>query len=418
MKVLHISTEDNRPGAARAAYRLSQGLNRGNVTSEMLVQSKRSDDLSVHIVQQGGLGRIASESRKLLDKVPLIQYPKRLKSPFSTQWVPNIYLLRRVEALQPDLINLHWICDGFLKVESIRKLKKPLIWTLRDMWPFTGGCHYDQECNRYLENCGQCPQLSSQKNSDLSHAVWKRKLKSWQDLDLTIVALSSWIAKCAASSSIFRNRRIEVIPNGIDTELYRPIDRKTARQVLRLPNDAHLLLFGAVQATSNRRKGFHLLLSALHDLKQVSLNKKLELVVFGASEPKDPQDFGFKVHYLGKLNDDLTLALAYSAADVLIAPSMQENLANTVLEAIACGTPSIAFKIGGMPDLIDHQENGYLANPFDSRDLSQGIQWVLENDGRHHALSENARKKVDSRFTLNTQVERYKSLYREVLGNR
>ena len=415
MRVLHISTEDTRPGAARAAYRLNQGLNQIGIDSNILVQSKRSDSITVHTPHQGGMGRIIVESRKLLDKTLLTRYPKRLITPFSPQWVPNVNILQRIELLKPDLINLHWVCDGFLQIESLPKLQKPLIWTLRDMWPFTGGCHYDQGCGRYTVARGMCPQLSSNSNSDLSKRILKRKLRAWRDLDLTVVALSSWIGECAASSSLFKGHRIEIIPNGLDTELYRPIDQRVAREILKLPNDKQLVLFGAVQATSTKRKGFHLLQAALRHLSQSTWKEKLDLVVFGASKPEYTEDFGFETHYLGKLNDDLSLVLAYSAANVLIAPSVQENLANTVLEAIACGTPGVAFEIGGMPDLIDHQKNGYLAKPFEIADLAQGIIWVLRHKERQHKLAHNARKKVERQFTLKIQANRYKSLLEEIL---
>ncbi|MGF1524212.1 MAG: glycosyltransferase family 4 protein [Leptolyngbyaceae cyanobacterium] len=415
MKVLHISTEDTRPGASRAAYRLSHGLQRIGIDSSMLVQNKRSDDAMVHTVLKGGMGRILMESRKLLDKTRLTRYPQRLSTPFSAQWIPNTRSLEYIQHLNPDILSLHWVGDGFLQVESLPKLQRPFVWTLRDMWPFTGGCHYDQNCGKYTASCGTCPQLGSQKSNDLSRAILNRKKKSWQSIDLTIVALSRWIGQCAASSAVFKDRRIEVIPNGLDTELYRPIDPGVARKVLRLPKDKHLVVFGAVGATSDPRKGFHLLQAALQELSASEWRDKLELVVFGASKANTTDDFGFKTHFLGKLNDDLSLVLAYSAADVLVAPSMQENLANTVLESIACGTPSVAFKIGGMPDLIAHEQNGYLVQPFEATDLAKGIVWVLENRDRYQKLAANARKKVEQEFTLDIQANRYKSLFEEIL---
>jgi glycosyltransferase involved in cell wall biosynthesis len=383
MKILHISTEDTRPGAARATYRLNSGLNKLGISSEVLVQNKRSDDGTVHLVQHGGAGRIMAETRKLLGKARLFRYPKCQKTSFSTQWLPNGKLFQIIETLNPNLINLHWVCDNFLQIESLPKLQRPLVWTLRDMWPFTGGCHYDQGCKRYTESCGMCPQLVSNHYSDLSASVLKRKLTSWQTLDLTLVALSSWIGNCAASSALFKDRRVEVIPNGLDTDLYKPADRQVAREILNLPGDKKLVLFGAVQATSSKRKGFDLLKAALKDLSETVWKEKIELVVFGSSKPEHSEDFGFKTYYLGHLYDDFSLVMAYSAANVLVAPSVQENLPNTVLEATACGIPSVAFNIGGMPDLIDHEKNGYLAKPFEIRDLAQGIAWILEEEERY-----------------------------------
>jgi glycosyltransferase involved in cell wall biosynthesis len=183
-----------------------------------------------------------------------------------------------------------------------------------------------------------------------------------------------------------------------------------------LPQDKQLVLFGALKATSDKRKGFHLLQPALQDLSKSGWQEGLELVIFGSSAPEKPLDLGFKTHYLGTLSDDLSLALVYSAADVFVLPSTQDNLPNTVLEAIACGTPCVAFNIGGMPDMIEHQKNGYLAQPYKIEDLAQGIAWVLENKERHRKLGDRAREKAEQEFTLEIQARRYLSLFTEILS--
>ena len=284
------------------------------------------------------------------------------------------------------------------------------------MWPMTGGCHYSKDCDRYKRNCGNCPQLHSTKENDLSRKTWKRKQKAWNNLNITIVTPSMWLAKCARESSLFRNSRIEVIPYGLDTNIYKPIAKKIARDLLGLPQDKQLILFLSLAATSDKRKGFHLLQAALKKLSQESLNNHLEIMVVGASKPKTLPDFGFKSHYLGTLNDDLTLALAYSAADVFVAPSIQDNLPNTVMEAIACGIPCVAFEIGGMPDMIDHKQNGYLAKPYCTDDLSQGISWILEDSNHYQQLSISARQKTEQQFSQTIQANRYLSLFEELLS--
>jgi glycosyltransferase involved in cell wall biosynthesis len=227
------------------------------------------------------------------------------------------------------------------------------------MWAFTGGCHYNQECDRYINCCGACPQLHSNKNWDISRWVWQRKAKAWQNLNLTIVTPSQWLAKCAISSSILQNQKIKVIPYGLETQTYKPIERHLARKILNLPNNKQLILFGAMNATSDLRKGFHLLQLALKSLRQAVCAEQFELVVFGASRPANEVDLSFKTHYLGRLSDDISLSLIYSSADVFVAPSIQDNLPNTVMESLACGTPCVAFNIGGMPEMIEHQKNGY-----------------------------------------------------------
>ncbi|MBE9125338.1 MULTISPECIES: glycosyltransferase family 4 protein [unclassified Coleofasciculus] len=418
MKTLLVSTADFQGGAARAAYRLHQGLQEIGVDSQMLVQYKSTDDLTV-TAPRTRLGESVARTRVAFDALPLKFYPQREDTIFSLQWLPE-RTLPKIAQLKPDIINLHWTGEAFLQIETIAKLKTPLVWTLHDMWAFTGGCHYNQDCDRYTDACGKCPQLGSSKDRDLSRWVWQRKAKAWRNLDLTIVALSSWLAKCVKSSSLFKELRVELIPNGIDTNLYRPINPQIARELLKLPQDKHLVLFGSLKATSNNRKGFHLLQPALQDLSKSGWQDRVELVVFGSSQPENPPEFGLKTHYLGTFSDDLSLALVYSAADVFVLPSVQDNLPNTIMEAIACGTPCVAFNIGGMPDMIEHQKNGYLVEPYRIEDLARGIAWVLENRERHQNLSRRARDKVEQEFTRELQASRYLSLFTEILegGNR
>ena len=414
MKILQLSTYDTAGGAARAAYRLHKGFQGINVHSQMLVQAKFSDDKTV-VAPQTNLEKGLAKLGHALDAIPPRFYRQRQPTAFSTQWVPDL-ILSTVARLNPDLINLHWISESYLQIETISRLSKPIIWTLHDMWPFTGGCHYDQNCGRYVDSCGTCPQLGSNKNFDLSRWTWQRKYRAWKDADLTIVTPSAWLAKCANFSSLFRNLRVEVIPNGLDTQRYKPINRQIVRSLLNLPQDKQLVLFGAINATSDRRKGFHFLQPALQSLCKSGWYDKVELIVIGSSQPDNQTDLGFKTHYLGQLSDDISLAQIYAAADVFVAPSIQDNLPNTVMEAIACGTPCVAFKIGGMPDMIEHQKNGYLAQPFEVEDLAQGFAWVLENSERHQKLCDRAREKAQQEFTQELQAHRYVSLFTEILN--
>ncbi|NJR57509.1 MAG: glycosyltransferase [Cyanobacteria bacterium CRU_2_1] len=417
MKATLISSSDDGSGSTRAAYRLHKSFRLAGIQSQMLVQTKHRDDATVvGLSSKSGVGQIVAGSRMVLDRLPLKLYLHRDRTSFSLQWLPD-RVSSKVAQFNPDLVHLQWVNAGYLQIETLAKLGKPIVWTLRDMWAFTGGCHYNGDCDRYTKSCGSCPQLHSDRDWDLSRWIWKRKARAWQDLNLTIVALSSWLGECAAASSLFGDLRIEVIPNGIDTQIYRPIERQTARTLLNLPQDKRLILFGAVNAASDKRKGFHLLQPALQNLRQFSSSDDVELVVFGALQPENPPDLGFTTRYLGTLNDDLSLALLYSAADVFIAPSVQENLANTVLEALACGLPCVAFNIGGMPDLIEHQQNGYLAQPYHIEDLAQGMLWILEHTERHQKLSYTARQKIEQAFTMEATGAKYLSLFTELLEN-
>ena len=409
MKTLSLSTSDIEGGAARAAYRLHQALQQIDVSSQMVVRAKFSIDRTV-IAEKGILTKLGPP----LGGLPLRFYPKRDRTLFSPQWFPDA-IAPKVKQLNPDLVHLHWICNGYLQIETLAKLKRPLVWTLHDMWAFTGGCHYSQECDRYTHSCGACPQLKSNRNWDLSRLVWQRKARAWKNLNLTIVTPSVWLAKCARASALFRELPIEVIPNGIDTETYKPTNRQFARELLKLPQDKQIVLFGAMGATSDPRKGFNFLQLALQSLSQSGWQDRIELAIFGASSPSHSTELGFKSHYLGKLSDDISLALLYAAADVFVVPSVQDNLSNTVMEAIACGTPCVTFNIGGMPDMIEHQQNGYLAQPYKIEDLAQGIVWVLENKERHEKLRMFAREKAEREFTLELQARRYLSLFTKIL---
>ncbi|MFM5901619.1 MAG: glycosyltransferase family 4 protein [Dolichospermum sp.] len=410
IKPLLINTNDINGGAARAAYRLHQGLKNIGVDSQMLVSNKDSDDHTV-VGSTSKLSKGIGKLKPTLDSLPLQIYPQRDRSTYSVQWLPD-NLAAQVAQLNPDIINLHWINAGYMQIETLAKFKKPIIWTLHDMWAFTGGCHYNKDCTNYTESCGACPQLYSNKEKDLSNWVWRRKAKAWKDLNLTIVTPSHWLADYARKSSLFQNLRIEVIANGLDAQVYKPIDQKIARNLLNLPLDRKLVLFGAIKSTSDRRKGFHLLEPALRKLSEDKNHKNdVELVIFGASPPSEVPNLGLPIHYLGRLNDDIALALLYSAVDVFIAPSVQDNLPNTVMESLACGTPCIAFDIGGMSDMIEHQQNGYLAKHFDIDDLVRGITWVLEDEERLRWLGGNGRKKVEQKFTLEIQAHNYLYIY-------
>lgn len=410
INVLHLSTSDIDNGGARAAYRLHQGLRSLGCSSKMLVRAKFSSDSTV-IAERSPLTKMGPP----LSELPLRLYPKR-SGMFSPQWVPDV-LAQRVKQYKPDIINLHWICNGFLNIESLAKFHCPLVWTLHDMWPFTGGCHYNGDCDSYKQSCGKCPQLSSDRDQDLSRWIWKRKVQAWKGIDITVVATTAWMAECARSSPLFKDSRIEIIPLGLDTEKYKPHNRYFAREVFSLPQDKHLILFGATNGTSDRRKGFHLLLPALQRLSQAGWKDQVELVIFGTSEPEQETDLGFKAHYVGRLNDDISLALIYSTASVMVVPSMQEAFGQVASEAMSCGTPVVAYNSTGLKDVVDHQKTGYLASPYEVEDLAKGIAWVLESDERHQYLHYQARKRALQKFASETQSLQYLYLYEKKLAN-
>lgn len=412
MKVILLNSCDEFGGAARAAVRLHNGLRKSGVESHMLVQRKKTREESI-IGPANIMEKVLCSLRPTLDKLPLMLYDKMGSTNFHPAWFPD-RIARKIEHFHPDIIHLHWVCDGFLRIESLKRFQLPIVWTLHDMWPFSGGCHYDADCGNYTVSCGGCPSLKSTRELDLSRWVWKRKFKVWQDLNLSIVSPSRWLADCAKQSSLFKDRCIETIPNGIDLKCFRPVEKKYARKMWGLAPNKNLILFGAMSSTSDKRKGFHLLQSSLQKLGQSRLRENTEVVVFGAEKPVVPPDFSLKTRYLGSIRGDHLLALLYGAADVFLLPSIQENLSNMAIEALACGTPCVAFDIGGMPDMIGHKKNGYLAQPYDSEDFGYGIFWVLKKNTRLMKLSKAARKKTEKDFSVEIMASRYKRLYTEI----
>ena len=413
MKPLIINTSDDNGGAHIGTYRIFKGLRTIGVDARMYVQYKTRSDPAI-IAGTSKIEKFLSFVRPFIDDYPVTRYENRTTALVSPAWVPHS-VAKKIIRLNPDLIHLNWICQGFIPVSEIKKFRKPIVWTLHDMWPFTGGCHYTDQCLKYEQRCGACPQLGSEKNHDLSSWVWRRKKRHWMDLDLTIVSPSRWIADCAQKSSLFNNRKIVIIPYGLDLDRYKPIDKTIARSLLNIPPKKKILLFGAVSATSDTRKGFRYLLGALDHLSHNREFDGAEAVVFGSERPENEIKTGMKVNYLGNVTGDLALSLVYSAADVFIAPSLQENFGLTILESIACGTPVVAFDVGGIPDMIDHKKNGYLARPCDSKDLADGISWVLSDEKQWKSLSENCRSKAEGNFEISSVARQYADLYRELL---
>jgi glycosyltransferase involved in cell wall biosynthesis len=414
MKTLIVSSMDILGGASRAAYRIHKGFQSQGFGSVMLVQRKASDDPTV-IGPAAKRDKVLNQLRPHFDSLPLQLYRNRNNIEWSVGWLPNS-ITGEIDKINPDIVNLHWINNGYLPWSFPAGIKKPLVWTLQDCWAFTGGCHYPFNCTGYQESCGSCPQLGSRHERDLSRLIWKQKAKHWQKSNITLVAISNWVAEGARHSSLFHKARIEVIPNGLDTQRFKPIEKQAAREILNLSPDKKLVLFGALDVTQ-KRKGFHLLSSALNNLRSKELHKNTELVIFGTLNHDDKANFDFQLHNLGFLHDDYSLALLYSACDVMVVPSIEEAFGQTISESMACGTPVVAFKIGGIPDLIDHLKNGFLALPFDTEDLARGIDWILFKADQQK-LRQEARHKAEREFSIACVTGKYLELYKDILNKR
>ena len=411
MRVLLVNSTDVTGGAARAAQRLLQALPLAGVEARMLVQARHGAADPRVEGPRGSVQRAMARIRPRLDLVPAQRYPKGRQVLFSAaRWAPGGFL-ERINASDADVVHLHWINGGMLSIEEIGRINKPVVWSLHDMWAFTGGCHYDEACGRWATHCGACPVLGSDREHDLSHAVFERKRRHFKQVpNLTIVGLSRWMATCAERSPLLVQARVVQLPNPVDTDMFTPLDRLAARARFGLPENKPLVLFGAVNATGDQRKGFAQISAALKALPPGAV----ELVVFGAQRPASPPDLGHPAHYLGSISKDVDLCLLYNAADVTVLPSLQENLSNTVVESLACGTPAVAFDIGGNSDMIDDHVNGILAQAFDPHALAAGIRWVVDHR-EPEKVRAAARGTAVERFAMRAVAERYRALYGDLV---
>jgi glycosyltransferase involved in cell wall biosynthesis len=412
--VLLVSYSDGGGGAGRAAYRLLQGLREQGVRAQMEALDLVSGDPAVQ-GPQTRFGTFAGLMRSSVDRLPLGVAMRGPRPMFSPAWLPE-RLAQRVRRSAPEVVHLHWVSGGMLRIESLARIARPLIWTMHDMWTFTGGCHYDAGCGRYVEACGRCPVLGSSRQWDLSSWVMRRKRRAWRGVPITLVAPSRWLADRARASSLFRDQTVQVIPNGLDLDRFQPVDPGLARRLLGVPPDRSYLLFGALDPEGERRKGFGLLQAALQRLAESGWRDRLDLLVVGSSAPAVPLDLGLRTRYLGLLRDELSMALALAAADAVVVPSTQENLPNMAVEAFACGRPCVGLAVGGLPEIVEDGVNGRLARTLEPADLAQAIAWVLGDDTRRLALGRQARRKAEEAFDLRRVARCYADLYREVIA--
>lgn len=420
IRVLFVSTYDSAGGAARAAYRIHLAVLACGVDSRMFVQTKkRSDDRILctrDFVPRTWLYRLFNWHRKKLKKkwqaYQWGKYPDKGPDLMSDLITSDICgALKRIDY---DVLHLHWVSNGFLPLDKLPR-NKPIVWTLHDTWPFCGVCHYFYECSGFMKECGWCPQLGSTSGHDLSHQVWNRKRLIYRKLDLHVVSPSRWLGEYARKSSLFRGFPMAVIPNCLDTGKFRPMQEKEVSPRWRRFQEGSgkpYILYGAMFASTDRRKGLHLLLSALEILKTVGKGDLFELIVFGATKPLEGTPEAIPVHNVGFVGDTDELASLYNLAQVMVVPSLSENLACTIMESMSCGTPVVAFDIGGNGDMIDHQINGYLARESDVEDLARGILWSLAHA---RTLGEAARRKVIENYTPEIIGKKYSDLYRSLL---
>ncbi len=411
MKVVHLVAGELNSGAARGAYWLHQALREIGVDSTMLTDATQTHgDTTVVSLADSFFGKIKFAVLKKIGRAPARVYRNRKRRIFNTGF-DGVDVTRHPAYASADLVHLHWI-NGLISTRALHKVKKPLVWTLRDMWPFTGGCHYSLDCDRFTQGCGICPQLGSTRERDLSRFVLQHK-RNLLPKGIRVIGISEWLSDCARRSELFREYKVATISNNVETKSFSPLPKKAARQALGLGDAQNVVLIGA-QDAANFYKGFELFLEALEIIDK----ERLLVVIFGGKVADVPDSLGVQTRHIGFLSDADALCRAYSAADVFVAPSRMEAFGKTIVEAMSCGTPVVCFDATGPKDIVEHKVSGYLATPFEPQDLAQGIQWVLDQPpDAYQALCNNARTCARQRFDSRVIARQYELLYREMLAD-
>lgn len=419
MKILQINKTDTGGGAAVAANRLHRALRKNGIESTLLVQDLNQKAEAVHAVDTGFLYRKKAFARFAWERLTFLPYERNASvrfafSPANT----GIDISQHPLVKEADIIHLHWINQGFLSIDSLGKLMKcgkPIVWTQHDMWSFTGGCHYAGTCLEFLEFCSYCPFLRKSGKKDLSARLFAQKRKIYSESPLSIVTCSKWLRTLSQESKLLRRKDFYNIPNPIDTDFYKPRVKEEARERLNLPFDKKLVLFGAANV-NDPRKGMRYFIEALSILGEnfPVVKDNTELVVFGKMNTETAKLFPFKTNSFRFVSDPNVLVDLYSAADTYVLPSLQDNLPNTVMESLACGTPVVGFSIGGVPEMVTHGQSGYLAEVKNSLSLATGIYDTLFVSN-NESLSLNARKKAVECYSEEVVADQYKAVYESLL---
>jgi glycosyltransferase involved in cell wall biosynthesis len=402
MKVLIVNAFDARGGAAKAAIRLHHALDETNIVdldNQMLVQFQLGLDhkiLTEHHPFNIFLNKALSKLDALIGKVLL----KNVNN-YSAAWFSSIKIIHTINKLKPDIVHLHWTCNGMISIEDIPKIDAPVVWTMHDNWIFSGGCHNMTLCSNH--------QIDTHKCNRFFNFTYNRKSKAFaKKTDLYFLSLSKWLHKLALNSPLIGNRINYQLPNPINTKVFIPEDMESSRRLFNLPLNKKIILYGALHASSDRNKGFHLLCEALEKLD----NTDIYVVTFGEKKPLSFSHFQF--HHIGEIHDEGILNSLLNTGDLIVVPSMQENFSNLILESLAASIPVVGFDVGGNKDLILHLKNGYLANPFDAQDLKNGIEWVLSHN-QPDVLKECARNVAVENFDSEIIAIRYIQMYESII---
>ena len=419
MRVLIINTSERIGGAAIAANRLMDALRNNGIQAKMLVRDKQTDNIAV-IGFNKSLWKIW---QFIWERIVIWKANRFKKHNLFAVDIANTGtdITTLPEFQQADIIHLHWINQGMLSLKDLRKILssgKPIVWTMHDMWPCTGICHHARECDNYHQECHHCPYLYKGGNQkDISNQVFRQKKELYQLAPIAFITCSQWLKERARQSALLTNHAVENIPNPINTNLFKPRNKQEARMKSGLPTDKKLILFGSVKIT-DKRKGIDYFIESCKLLaeKYPELISELGVVVYGNESEQLKSLVPFPVYPLNYISSEKELVNVYNSVDLYVTPSLEENLPNTIMEAMSCGVPCVGFHVGGIPEMIDHLHNGYVADYKSSEDFANGIHWAL-SEGEYQALSEEACRKVSTSYSESAVAKRYINVYNKITGN-
>ena len=419
MRVLIINTSERIGGAAIAANRLMDALRNNGIQAKMLVRDKQTDNITVIGLKKSlwSIWQFVWERIVIWKANHFKQHNLFAVDIANTGTDITTY----PEFKEADIIHLHWVNQGMLSLKDLKKILqsgKPIVWTMHDMWPCTGICHHARECDKYHKECHHCPYLyNGGAKKDLSHQTFKKKKELYQLSPITFITCSQWLKERAGQSALLEQHPIVHIPNPIKTNLFTPRNKVEARQKCNLPTNKKLILFGSVKIT-DKRKGIDYFIESCKILaeKHPELVNNLGVAVYGKESEQLKSLVPFQVYALDYISNEKELVNVYNAVDLYVTPSLEENLPNTIMEAMACGIPCVGFNVGGIPEMIDHLHNGYVADYKSAEDFANGIHWTL-SESEYQSLSEEARRKVTSSYSESTIAKKYIEVYNKIIGH-
>ncbi|MEX0967889.1 MAG: glycosyltransferase [Bacteroidia bacterium] len=421
MKIALINATDFGSGAANACYRLMASLNSAGASAKMIVQKQKGPP-HPHIIPilKKRWQKFPYLLRHLGQKQALKPYQVERAHGFSLS-SGNPSLMNHPFLKEADIINLHFPNDFFVSVAQIKKLselKKPFFITLHDMWLFTGGCHYSMGCDKYVAHCKSCPALNSSIEKDLSYRLFEKKLNYFEHLSCHIITPSQWLQSRALESRLFSDTPVSLARYGLDLSLFKSESKEECQRYFNIEPDENKvdILFGGVNSVDDKRKGIEYLLDALEEVIRTrpELSKKIRLLIFGVESADLKLASTLEIKFLGKIYDEKLIPKCYNACDIFILPSLEDNLPNTIIEAMACGIPIIAFDVGGIPEMIVDRITGHLVKPRDKIDLAVKIISLTENSARKQ-MGEKAREKATNMFSYEKCASSHLSLFQKAL---